>query len=127
MTRRIDPARTQVTHEQVPAAEHVPRQIALTAVVAVKEPVFLLAVQRRVRGVDIQNQTPRHRLPQVPPRTGRTTPDEVPPPSPGRRTALLRATQRRRTRQGLYPGSRRPQGRIVTQLPMTIQVLRSSA
>ena len=64
MTRRVDPARTQVTHQQVPTAEHVQRQIAVPIVVAVKEPVLLLAVQQRVRGVDIQNQVGprRHRM-----------------------------------------------------------------
>ena len=38
------------------AAEHVQRQIAVAVVVPVKEPAFLLAVQRIVGGVKVQDQ-----------------------------------------------------------------------
>ena len=40
------------------AAEHVQRQIAVAVVVTVKEPPFLLAVQRVVSGVKVQDQKP---------------------------------------------------------------------
>ena len=58
MTRRVDPARSKIAHQQVTDAEHVQGQIVVTVVVAMKESVLLLPVRRRVRGVKIQNQPP---------------------------------------------------------------------
>ena len=39
----------------MPAAEHIKRQVAVTVVVAVEEPALLVAVQRIVRGVEVEN------------------------------------------------------------------------
>ena len=39
----------------MPAAEHIQRQIAVAVVVAVKEPAFLMAVQRVVGRVEVEN------------------------------------------------------------------------
>ncbi len=41
------------------SAENVERQIAIVVVVAVEEPAFLLAVQRQVGGVDIEDDLVR--------------------------------------------------------------------
>ena len=43
------------------ATEHVQRQIAVTAVVAVEEPALLLAVHRVVRGVEVEHDLRRRR------------------------------------------------------------------
>jgi len=39
----------------MPAAEHVERQVAVAVIVAVKEPAFLMAVQRVVGGVEVED------------------------------------------------------------------------
>jgi hypothetical protein len=39
----------------MPPAKHVQRQIAVTIVVAVEEATFLVAVQRIVRGIEVEN------------------------------------------------------------------------
>ncbi len=39
----------------MPAAEHVERQIAVAIVIAVEEPPFLMAVQRVVGRVEVEN------------------------------------------------------------------------
>ena len=39
----------------MPAAEHVQRQIAIAVVIAVKEAAFLVAMQRIIRGVEVQD------------------------------------------------------------------------
>ena len=52
---RIDVRTPQPGGEQVPAAEHVERQIAVAIVVAVKEAAFLVAVQRIVGGVQVED------------------------------------------------------------------------
>ena len=46
----------------MPAAEHVQRQVAIAVVVAVEEPAFLMAVQRIVGGIEIENDLRRRRL-----------------------------------------------------------------
>ena len=39
----------------MPAAEHVKRQVAVAIIVAVEEAAFLIAVQRVVRGVEVED------------------------------------------------------------------------
>ena len=53
--RRVLVGAPQPGHQQISAAEHVERQIAVAIVIAVIEPPFLLAVQRIVRRVEIEN------------------------------------------------------------------------
>ena len=42
----------------MPAAEHVKRQVAVAIIVAVEEAAFLMAVQRVVRGVEVEDDLP---------------------------------------------------------------------
>ena len=63
--RGVDVRGPQPGREQMPAAEHVQRQIAVAAVIAVEEPALLLAVQGIVRRVEIEDDLlgrPRVRL-----------------------------------------------------------------
>ena len=59
--RRVDVGAPQLGHQQMTAAEHVERQIAVAIVIAVEEPPFLLAVQRIVGRIEIENDLPRAR------------------------------------------------------------------
>jgi hypothetical protein len=52
---RIDVRTPQPGGEQVPAAEHVERQITVAIVVAAKEAAFLVPVQRIVGGVQVKD------------------------------------------------------------------------
>ena len=52
----IDVGRSKIRHQQLAAAEHVQRQEAVLVVIAVKEPLLLVAVHRIVRGVKVQDQ-----------------------------------------------------------------------
>ena len=56
MLGAVDAARAQVGAQQLLAAEHVQRQVAVAVVVAVEEAALLLAVQRVVGGVEVQHQ-----------------------------------------------------------------------
>src|SRR6202011_3691193 len=49
----------QLRRQKMSAAEHIERQIAVAVVVAVKEPAFLMAVQRVVGGVEIEHDLAR--------------------------------------------------------------------
>ena len=49
--------------KQMPAAEHIQRQIAVAIVITVKEPAFLMAVQRVVGGVEVEHDLPGRLLP----------------------------------------------------------------
>ena len=53
--------RPQLGRQQVPAAEHVQRQVAVAVVVAVEEPALLMAVQRIVGGVEVEDDLLRAR------------------------------------------------------------------
>jgi hypothetical protein len=46
----------------MPPAEHVQWQIAVTIVIAMEEPSFLVPVQRIVSGINIKNDLLRRRL-----------------------------------------------------------------
>src|SRR5580693_6397416 len=50
----IDVGWTQFGRQQMPATEHVERQIAVAVVIAMEETLFLLPVQRVVGGVEVQ-------------------------------------------------------------------------
>ena len=56
MPGRIDIARAQVTDQQVATAEDIERQIAVVIVVAMEEAIFLVTVQGRVGGIEVQDQ-----------------------------------------------------------------------
>ena len=45
----------QLGRQQVPAAEDVERQVAVAIIIAMEEPAFLLAVQRIVGGIQIED------------------------------------------------------------------------
>ena len=53
--RRVDVGAPQLGHQQMTAAEHVERQIAVAVVIAVEEPPLLLAVQRIVGRIEIED------------------------------------------------------------------------
>ena len=57
----IDIGRAQLGRQQVPAAEHVKRQVAVIVVIAVEEAAFLMPVQRVVGGVEIEDDLRRRR------------------------------------------------------------------
>jgi hypothetical protein len=52
---RVDVGAAQRGREQVPATEDVERQIAVAVVVAVKEPAFLVAMDRVIGRVQVQD------------------------------------------------------------------------
>lgn len=54
-SRAVDVGTPQLGRQQMAATEDVQRQIAVAAIVAVEEPALLLAVQRVVRGVAIED------------------------------------------------------------------------
>jgi hypothetical protein len=56
MPARVDVAGPQVGHQQVIAAEDVQRQVAVVVVVAVEEAALLMAVDRVVGGVEVEDQ-----------------------------------------------------------------------
>jgi hypothetical protein len=57
--RGVDVGAAQLGREQVPAAEHVERQIAVAVVVAMEEAAFLMAMQRVIGGVEIKDDPAR--------------------------------------------------------------------
>ena len=60
--RGVDVGAPQLGRQQMPAAEHVERQIAVAVVIAVEEPPLLLAVQRIVGRIEIENDLLRRAL-----------------------------------------------------------------
>ena len=57
----IDVGRAQFGRQQMPAAEHVERQITVVVVIAVEETLFLMPVQRVVGGVEVEGDLRRRR------------------------------------------------------------------
>ena len=53
--RGVDVRAPELRCQQMPAAEHVERQVTPAVVVAVEEPALLVAVQRIVGGVEVEN------------------------------------------------------------------------
>ena len=119
MPGRVDVAAAQVRHQQVAAAEHVQRQVAVMIVVAVEEASFLLPVQRHVGGVEVQHQTlrppalRRHELVEQHP----VQADRVRP-----RRGLLPTTQGGRTGQHRVARGRRLQPGIVAQGLVVVEI-----
>ena len=60
--RRIDVGGPQLRRQQVATAEDVERQVTVATIVAVEKPPFLLAVQRVVGGVEIEDDLLGRRL-----------------------------------------------------------------
>lgn len=58
----VDVRRPQLGRQQMPAAEHVQRQIAVAVVIAVEEAPLLMPVQRVVGGVEIEDDLLRRSL-----------------------------------------------------------------
>lgn len=56
MLRRVDVARSQIRREQLVAAEHIDRQETVTVLVAIEETILLVAVYRRVRRIEVEDQ-----------------------------------------------------------------------
>jgi hypothetical protein len=59
---RIDVRTPELGRQQVPAAEHVQRQIAVAVVLAVEEAALLVAVQGIIRGIEVENDLFGRRL-----------------------------------------------------------------
>ena len=58
----VDVGGAQLGRQQMPAAEHVQRQIAVAVVIAVEEAPLLMPVQRVVGGVEIEDDLLRRSL-----------------------------------------------------------------
>ncbi len=57
--RPVDVGAPQLGRQQVTAARHVQRQIAVVVIIAVEEPPFLMTVQRIVRRIEVEHDLPR--------------------------------------------------------------------
>jgi hypothetical protein len=57
----VDVRRAQFGGQQMPAAEHIERQIAVGVVIAVKETLFLMPLQRVVGGINVERDLRRRR------------------------------------------------------------------
>ena len=53
--RAIDVRAAQLGRQQVPAAEDVERQVAVAVIIAMEEPAFLVAMQRIVGGIEVED------------------------------------------------------------------------
>ena len=51
----VDVRRPELGRQQMPAAEHIERQVAVAVIIAVKEPALLMAMQRVVGRVEVEN------------------------------------------------------------------------
>ncbi len=116
----VDAAGAQVSAQQLLAAEHVQRQIAILVVIAVKEASLLLTEQRVVGGVKVQHEF-----------LGRTleTGDEllhqhfVQPSGGGSVGPFLQPAQCGRTGHIPIHAHRRLHGHVATQRSVVVQVL----
>ena len=61
-SRRIDLRAPELGRPQMPAAEHVQRQIAIAIVVAVEEPALLMPMQGIIGGVEVDIDVHRRPL-----------------------------------------------------------------
>jgi hypothetical protein len=59
---RVDRRAPQLGGQQMAAAEHVERQVAVAVVITVEEPPLLLAVQRIIGRIEVENDPPRRTL-----------------------------------------------------------------
>ena len=130
-----DVGRPELGRQQVPAAEHIERQVAVAVIVAVEEPFLLMAVQRIVGGVEVEHDLPG--------RPGVRLEEEIDKQrldrrrlmadllvAGGRRPRQLEPVQRRfpRDRRAiLAPGfelaGQRRHHRVVTKIVVVVQIL----
>jgi hypothetical protein len=57
--RRVDVGAAELGREQVPTAKHIQRQVAVAVIVAVEEAAFLVAMQRVIGSVEIEDDLAR--------------------------------------------------------------------
>ena len=134
----VDVRAPQLRRQKMPAAEHVKRQIAVAVVVAVKEPAFLLAVQRIVGGVEVEHDLARRLGVRVekqldeqpsrsPPRRGRSCDSAAALPAARRMLqAVQRALARQRRRRlavALELAEQHAQNRIAAKFIVVVEVL----
>ena len=116
----VDVGGTQITYQQLVAAEDVQRQKAILVVKAVEEAAFLAAMHRIVGGVEIQNEFRRRRL-----ERGNELFDQkrVQGNRRGAVRPVLEAAQRRRARQRRDPLDRGLQRQVMAKRAMVVQIL----
>jgi hypothetical protein len=56
MLGSIDLAGSQITHQQLIATKYIPWQKAVVIVIAVEEATFLAAMDRIIRGIEVEDQ-----------------------------------------------------------------------
>ena len=128
-------ARLELGRQQMPAAEHIERQVAVAVVVAVEEPSLLVAVQRVVGGVEIEHDLLRRLRVRVEEevheqRLDRRAVVGDPAVAVGFRRAMLQPVQRALASERraapvprLEPTKHHPEHRVVTQPVVVDQVL----
>jgi len=115
----IDLARAKIGNQQLIAAKHVKRQIAVVVVIAVEEALLLIAVDWHVSRIEVENQLLRRRFVR-----SDELADEFALNRPGQlgRGAVLEAAQGRRRGRRFAATERRLQCRIVPPALVVIQV-----
>jgi hypothetical protein len=132
----VDVRAAQLGQQQVPAAEHIERQIAVIVIIAVKEPPLLMPEERDVGGVEIEHDLAgrarmriQKQIDQEPLDAGLIVVDPVVLGGmPLRR--VLQAVQRAlpgdrravRTKRRQLAGER-GEGRVMTQFVVVVQIL----
>src|SRR6516165_9291396 len=58
----IQPRRSKLRSQQMPAAENIERQITVAVVISVKEPSLLLTMHRIIRRIEVENNLVRRAL-----------------------------------------------------------------
>ena len=131
----IDVGAPQLRRQQVAAAEHVKRQVAVAVVVAVEEPPLLVAVQRVVGGVEVEHDLLRRALVGVEEQLDEQRLDRRavvgdPAVAVDLGGAVLEPVERALARKGraapvprLEPAERHPEHRVVAQPVVVDQVL----
>ena len=116
----VDATGPQVGAQQLLAAEHVQRQVAVAVVVAVEEAALLLAVQRVVGGVEVQHQLFGRGL-----EAGDELLDQhlVQAPRGGPVGPLLQPAQRGRTGDLAVHAYGRLHGHVAAQRAVVVQIL----
>ena len=134
-SRGVDVGAPELGRQQMPAAEHIERQVAVAVVVAVEEPSLLVAVQRVVGGVEIEHDLLRRLRVRVEEevheqRLDRRAVVGDPAVAVGFRRAMLQPVQRALASERraapvprLEPTKHHPEHRVVTQPVVVDQVL----
>ena len=119
MLRAIDMAGPQVRAQQLLAAEHVQRQVAVAVVVPMEEAALLLAVQWIVGGVEVEHQLLGRTL-----EAGNELLDQhlVQAPRGGAVGPLLQPAQRWGTGHLPVHTHRRLHGHVLTQCAVVVEV-----